>query len=211
MKRSGKRTFKRVLGFILIFTVLVSFAGLVFFSKHLRPRIISVSQSFAENEVSNIIDKEIQSLMLKEFLSYEKLAIINRDSQGKVTSVSANSILINNFANDLDIKIGDVLENSDRMENGIYLFSLIGADIFSGLGPKIPIRFQPISVTHADISHTFEEAGINQTLHTINLLVSIDVEILLPLAYSTIKVESQMPVAQTLIVGTVPNAYLNKK
>ena len=52
-------------------------------------------------------------LMLEEFLNYDKIAVITRDSSGKVTSVSANSVLINNFANDLDIAIGDRIENSD--------------------------------------------------------------------------------------------------
>lgn len=211
MKNSGKNHFKRTIAITLIFISLTFSAGLALFSKYLRPRIISVSQSFAENEISDIVDREVQRLMLKEFLSYDKLTIINRDSEGRVTSISTNSSLINNFANDLDITIGSIIDSKDRMENGVYLFSLIGADLFSGLGPKIPIRFQPVSVTHADITHSFEEAGINQTLHTITLLVSIDVEILLPFAYSTMKVESEMPVAQTLIVGTVPNAYFNRK
>lgn len=211
MKYSGKHHFKRIIATVLIFASLTFSVGLVLFSKYLRPRIISISQSFAENEISDIVDREVQRLMLKEFLSYDKLTIINRDSEGRVTSISTNSSLINNFANDLDITIGNIIDSKDHMENGVYLFSLIGADLFSGLGPKIPIRFQPISVTHADISHSFQEAGINQTLHTISLLVSIDVEILLPFAYSTMKVESEMPVAQTLIVGTVPNAYFNRK
>lgn len=211
MKKRFRRTFTRTVSFVLIFTSLFFIAATILFSIYLRPRIISVSQRFAENEISNVIDREVQSLMLREFLSYEKLTIISRDSQGRVTSISTNAVTINNFANDLDIKIGDTLDDTDRFENGIYLFSLLGADLFSGFGPKIPIRFQPVSVTHADVAHTFEEAGINQTLHTINLIVSIDVEILLPLAYSTIKVESKMPIAQTLIVGTVPDAYLNKK
>ena len=109
------------------------------------------------------------------------------------------------------MKIGDVIEKNERFENNVYLSSLVGFDLFAGIGPKIPIRFEPLSVTHADITHSFEETAINQTLHTIILTVSIDIEILLPFAYSSITVESQMPIAQTLIVGSVPDAYFNKK
>ena len=61
------------------------------------------------------------------------------------------------------------------------------------------------------VHHSFEEAGINQTIHTVNLCVDVEIEILLPFAYSRIMVESDMPIAQTLIVGTVPNAYLNRQ
>lgn len=205
------KSFRRLLAFILIVSGIMSIALIFTFTKYLRPRIISASQSFAENEVSMIIDREVKNLMLEEFLSYDKITIINRDSSGRVTSVSANSVLINNFANELDIKIGERIDNTDLVENKVYLSGLVGSDLFSGIGPKIPVRFQPISVTHADITHTFEEAGINQTLHTITLLVSVDIEILLPFAHSVMTVKSEMPIAQTLIVGTVPDAYFNKK
>jgi len=202
---------KRLIALILIASGIMSLASLYAYTKYLRPKIIAISQKFVENEVSNIIDREVKKLMLEEFLSYDKITIISRDASGKVTSVSTNSVLINNFANELDMKIGDTIEENDRLEKRIYLSSLVGFDLMAGIGPKIPIRFEPLSVTHADITHTFEETGINQTLHTINLLVSIDIEILLPFAYSSITVKSQMPVAQTLIVGSVPDAYFNKK
>ncbi len=205
------KIFKRLLAFILIVSGVMLFVFVFVFTKYLRPRILTISQSYAENEVSMIIDKEVKKLMLEEFLSYDKITIINRDSSGRVTSISANSVLINNFANELDIKIGERIDKQDLIESKVYLSSLVGSDLFSGIGPKIPIRFQPISITHADITHSFEEAGINQTIHTITLLVTVDIEILLPLAHSTITVKSEMPIAQTLIVGTVPEAYFNKK
>ncbi len=202
---------KRLIALILILSGAMGLVSIYAYTKYLRPKIIIISQKFVENEVSNMIDREVKRLMLEEFLSYDKITIISRDSSGKVTSISTNSVLINNFANELDIKIGDMIEKNDVLENRVYLSSLIGFDIFAGFGPKVPIRFEPISVTHADIIHTFEETAINQTLHTIFLSISIDIEILLPFAYSNITVESEMPIAQTLIVGSVPDAYFNKK
>ena len=202
---------KKLFAYILIISGILSILFFYAFLVHLRPRILTISQSFVENEVSMIIDEEVKNLMLEEFLSYDKITLITRDSEGKVTSVSINSVLVNNFANELDIKIGDKIENADTIKNEVYITGLIGADFLSGIGPKIPIRFQPVSVTNADITHSFEEAGINQTIHTIILSVSVDIEILLPLAHSQMTVSSQMPIAQTLIIGNVPKTYLNKK
>lgn len=202
---------KKFIAYVLIITGILTVVFFYAFSVHLRPRILSVSQRFVKNEVSMIIDEEVKNLMLEEFLSYDKITFITRDSEGKVTSVSINSVLVNNFANELDIKIGDRVESAETIRNDVYLSGLIGSDLLAGIGPKIPIKFQPVSVTHADISHSFEEAGINQTIHTIRLSVSIDIEILLPLAHSTITVVSEMPIAQTLIIGNVPKTYFNKK
>ncbi len=202
---------KKFIAYILLITGILTIIFFIVFSIYLRPRVISISQRFVENEVSMIIDEEIKNLMLEEFFSYDKITLITRDSDGNVTSVSINSVLVNNFANELDINIGERIDNADTIKNEVYLTGLIGADFLSGIGPKIPIRFQPVSVTNADISHSFEEAGINQTIHTIRLTVSVDIEILLPLAHSKITVISEMPIAQTLIMGNVPKTYFNKK
>ncbi len=211
MRYTHKKSLKKLIAVIIILLGITIMVTVYSFTKFIRPRVIRISQLFAENEVSQIIDDEIKKLMLEEFLSYEKITTITRDSAGRVTSVNANSVLINNFANDLDIAIGDSIDKRDVMENQVYLSSFFGIDILSGMGPKIPVRFQQISVTDADVHHTFEESGINQTLHTIHLSVSVEIEILMPFAYSTIEVSSNMPIAQTLIVGTVPDTYLNRQ
>ena len=202
---------KKLIAYIFIISGILTVLFFFVFTLYLRPRILSISQRFVENEVSMIVDEEIKGLMLEEFLSYDKITLIDRDVEGKINSISINSVLINNFANELDINIGNRIDNTDTIKNYVYHTSLVGSDFLSGIGPKIPIRFQPVSVTNADVTHSFEEAGINQTIHTIMLTVSVDVEILLPFSHSIMTVDSQMPIAQTLIVGTVPKTYFNKK
>lgn len=209
MKRKPRR---HKLGGIIILSAIMAMitAFLYVFSVSLRPALIRVSQAYAKNVVSQVIDDEVKKVMLEEFFSYDKIVVISRDKDGKVTSVSANSTLINRFTNDLGISIGDELDKISRVKRKIPLSSVLGADLFSGLGPRITVRFVPISVTNADISHTFEEAGINQTIHTVNLTVTVDMEVLIPMAGSTLHINSGMPIAQTLIVGSVPGTYLTR-
>ena len=206
MKRKPRR---HKLGGIIILSVIMAMikAFLYIFSVSLRPALIRVSQAYAKNVVSQVIDDEVKKVMLEEFFSYDKIVVISRDKDGKVTSVSANSTLINRFTNDLGISIGDELDKISRVKRKIPLSSVFGSDLFSGLGPRITVRFVPISVTNADISHTFEEAGINQTIHTVNLTVTVDMEVLIPMAGSTLHNNSGIQIAQTLIVGSVPGNY----
>ncbi len=209
MKRKPRR---HKLGGIIILSAIMAMitAFLYIFSVSLRPALIRVSQAYAKNVVSQVIDDEVKKVMLEEFFSYDKIVVISRDKDGKVTSVSANSTLINRFTNDLGISIGDELDKISHVKRKIPLSSVFGTDLFSGLGPRITVRFVPISVTNADISHTFEEAGINQTIHTVNLTVTVDMEVLIPMAGSTLHINSGMPIAQTLIVGSVPGTYLTR-
>lgn len=209
MKRKSRRN---KLGAIMILSAITAMitAFLYVFSVSLRPAIIRVSQAYAKNVVSQVVDDEVKKVMLEEFFSYDKIVLISRDKDGKVTSVSSNSTLINRFTNDLGISIGDELDKISRVKRKIPLSSVFGLDLLAGIGPSISVRFVPISVTNADISHTFEEAGINQTIHTVNLTVTVDMEVLIPMASSTLHINSGMPIAQTLIVGSVPNTYLTK-
>lgn len=200
---------KIIFCFVIFFIILI--LSLYLFSKYIRPRVIVLTQSYAKNEISQVLDDEVKKVMLEEFFSYDKIVNISRDSENRVNSVSSDATLINRFTNDLGINVGDELDKRSQITHRIPVTNLIGFDLFAGIGPTVPISFHPISVTNADITHTFEEAGINQTLHTINLTVSVDMAIVVPMAHSTIRAESTMPIAQTLIVGTVPDAYLNRK
>lgn len=178
----------------------------------LKPEPNSTKSRMAPRRLAaTSLDDEVKKVMLEEFFSYDKIVNISRDSENRVNSVSSDATLINRFTNDLGISVGDELDKRSQITHKIPITNLIGLDLFAGMGPSIPIRFYPISVTNADITHTFEEAGINQTLHTINLTVSVDMAIVVPMAHSSIRAESTMPIAQTLIVGTVPEAYLNRK
>ncbi len=211
MKKRKLKKLKNRIVFCFVVLFVIAILSLYLFSKHIRPRIIVLTQSYAKNEISQVLDDEVKKVMLEEFFSYDKIVNISRDSENRVNSVSSNATLINRFTNDLGIYVGDELDRRSQITHRIPITNLIGFDLFAGIGPTVPIRFHPISVTNADITHTFEEAGINQTLHTINLTVSVDMAIVVPMAHSTIRAESTMPIAQTLIVGTVPEAYLNRK
>ena len=209
-KKILKKIKRRILLFFIL-TILLLSIGLYAFSIWVRPKIILLTQSYAKNEISQIIDTEVKKVMLEEFFSYDKIVTITRDSENRVNSVSSDTTLINRFTNDLGMAIGNELDKKSIIKHKIPITNLLGIELFAGIGPSIPIRFYPVSVTNADITHTFEEAGINQTIHTINLTVSVDMAIMVPLAQSVITTTSTMPIAQTLIVGTVPDAYVNRK
>ena len=202
---------KRRIIVIFLVSVFIVGAGLYSFSVWVRPKIIVLTQSYAKNEISQAIDDEVRKVMLEEFFSYDRIVTISRDSENRINSVSSDTTLINRFTNDLGIAIGDTLDAKSQIRHKIPITNLCGIELFAGLGPSIPVYFHPVSVTNADITHSFEEAGINQTLHTINLTVSVDMAIMVPLAYSIVRVESTMPIAQTLIVGTVPDGYISRK
>ena len=62
---------------------------------------------------------------------------------------------------------------------------------------------------HASFESEFRSAGINQTLHRVNLHLTATVRVVLPGESLSLTVEAEAPVAENVIVGDVPGAYTN--
>ena len=60
-----------------------------------------------------------------------------------------------------------------------------------------------------DFKTSFESAGINQTRHRIYLEAKTQVKVVIPLTTSTKEVKAQIPICETIIVGEVPESYIN--
>ena len=64
------------------------------------------------------------------------------------------------------------------------------------------------AVPKAEFSNQFTAQGINQTLHQIMLDITVDVTLLIPGGRAETNVTAQVCVAETLLVGEVPDTYL---
>ena len=96
----------------------------------------------------------------------------------------------------------------DADQLGIPLGSLVLPEVFSGRGPGIPVEILSIRNSDASFSSRFTEAGINQTLQQLIMEVSVDVTVLVLGKTDSFTVTSQVVVAETVIVGQVPNTFL---
>ena len=97
----------------------------------------------------------------------------------------------------------------DTNDIGIPFGNVVFSELLSGKGPTIPVRVISISNSDGDFSSTFSEAGINQTLHQLHMSVSVDVTILVLNETESFHIASQVVVAETVIVGTVPETFLS--
>ena len=52
-------------------------------------------------------------------------------------------------------------------------------------------------------------AGINQTKQQLSLYVIVDIDVLIPWGTESAQVRSELLIADTVVVGQVPETYLN--
>ena len=178
----------------------------------LRDQYDRVIHSLAETQITNttsdLTNDAIARQMSEGDIRYDRIVYFEKDLDGRITALKTNMSEINRLKTDILNIINDEILALDTMDLGIPLGSLILPQFFSGKGPQIPVRILSIRNSDAAFSSNFSQAGINQTIHQLTMVVSIDVAMLVLGKTGSFTVTSEVVVAETVIVGEVPQTFL---
>ena len=178
----------------------------------LRGQFHDVVRDLARTQVTNVtsdlINDAIDHQIENGTIAYDRMVYFEKDLDGKITALKTNMGLVNRLKTDILNLINDEILALDTDHIGIPIGSLILPEILGGKGPQIPVRVLTIRNSEADFHSNFSEAGINQTLHQLILVDYVDVAVLVLGQTESFTVQSQVVVAETVIVGTVPETFL---
>ena len=160
------------------------------------------------NVTSDLINDAIDRQIEEGAIAYDRMVYFEKDLDGRVTALKTNMGLINRLKTDTLSRINDEILALDSDRIGIPLGSLFLPELLAGMGPRINVRVLSIRNSEAGFQSRFLEAGINQTLHRLTLTVSVDVAALVLGQTEHFTMESEVVVAETVIVGIVPETYL---
>ena len=116
---------------------------------------------------------------------------------------------MNRLSSEIASAIQDKLTNLDDITIKIPVAKLLGLNIFSGYGPKIKIKLVPYGNTLAEFNTEFVSEGINQTRHTIYIDIASTVNVIIPFNVGAVTSVTRVTVAETVIVGDIPQTYYN--
>ena len=199
---------RRMLFRLLALVVAVSLLALTLTATaRMRPLLESLATTRVSNTVNRIISEAVNEAIQNGDISYERLISLEKDNEGKITAVHSNMAAFNRLqAQILDIILAKIDQVSAR-ELSIPIGTLTGSALLAGRGPRIRVRMESVGSSTARFNNRFESAGINQTKHQIILEVEVSVAILLPGFTTATKVSTAVTVAETVIVGAVPDTY----
>ena len=135
------------------------------------------------------------------------MVYFEKDINGRITALKTNMSEVNRLKTDVINLINDEILALDNTDLGIPFGSVFLPEFLSGRGPQIPVNILSIRNSEAAFSSSFTQAGINQTLHQLIMEISVDVTVLVLGQTDSFTVASQVVVAQTIIVGNVPDTY----
>ncbi|HJD06135.1 MAG TPA: sporulation protein YunB [Candidatus Onthoplasma faecipullorum] len=168
--------------------------------------------TYSEAETRRIIEQAINlavSNVINRTLSYDSLIDINYNNNGEIQTMSANQYEINSITREI-IKEAQI-EMQTLGEDGLRLNigTMTGIPFLIGRGPTIGLRLVPIGAVSSDFVSEFDSVGINMTKHMLYLYINIHVSIVMPIKSYDVYSTNQVMLAESIIVGKVPEVYLN--
>ena len=204
-KSFDKITKNKWIKLIIIFLIEILVAKNIIDS--LNPVVNNQCINKAKNIATMITNQ--QATIVMENYKYEDLAVAIKDDNGKIQMIKLNIIPVNEIISDVAVNIQKELNNVDSTQLSIRLGSFSGIKLLSGIGPKINIRISSIGNVETNLKSEFKSAGINQTLHQIYLEIECEIAVLTPYDSVSEKIKNQILIAESIIVGDIPNSYYN--
>lgn len=192
---------------IIIAIVMIAMIALVFFRIKYHETIRSLAETQVKNTTSDLINDAIDAQIDKGNIQYDRIVYFEKDLNGKITALKTNMSEVNRLKTSILNIINDEILAMDTTDLGIPLGSLVLPEVMSGRGPHIPIQVMSISNSDAGFESYFTQAGINQTLQKLTMTICVDVSILVLGRTESFTVSSEVVVAETIIVGQVPDTF----
>lgn len=203
-RKMGRRTLIKV---FLLFLSVIALSAVMIVSSQLRPLLENLAVTRASNAVNRIVMEAVDEAIQNGSISYEQLISFEKDGNGAIAAVHSNMAACNRLqAEILDIILERISQVSAR-ELSIPIGTLSGFSLLAGRGPRITVRMESLGSSSAKFKNEFYSAGINQTNHRIILYIDVSISILLPGFTTATKVSNAVTVAETVIVGNVPETY----
>ena len=205
MHRTLSRKDKLLLWIAAIVLALLALA-LVAMS-HLRPILTSLATARVSNTVTRIVNAAVNETVYENNVDYDSLIELEKDNDGRIVAVKSNMMAFNRLQSAVLNNVLERMADVDTRELSIPIGTLTGSPLFAGRGPLLRVKMQSVGSPEAHFENEFSAAGINQTKHQIKLIVDVSVGILLPGFSTGTRVSNDFNVAETVIVGGVPESY----
>ena len=202
-----RRIIRKFIRIIAVLTIIASGILLLFRYKFNGP-VIALAQTQVMNATSDLINDAIDGQMKEGDIHYDRIVYFEKDLDGRITALKTNMSEVNRLKTNTLNLINDEILALDQSDIGIPLGNLFLPEMFSGRGSTIPVQIISIRNSDAYFSSDFTQAGINQTLHKLNMCVLVDVSVLVLGQTASFTVTSEVVVAETIIVGDVPDTFL---
>ena len=207
------RAFRRKIHIHRALVLLAALAGLSLYAltrleRNLTEIVLTLAQAQARALAVQALNETADEIVLSG-VTYDQLMSVTMDGAGQIRLIQANTPEMNLLAARASLAAQQRIAGLEQQSLYVPLGSALGMTLFAGSGPPIEVRILPVGTVLAGFTTEFETAGINQTRHKISLALTAQVELVIPTGAMEVQATTQVAVAESIIVGQVPDSYVN--
>lgn len=193
---------------IVVIFVIAAVSLMSYFKGNILPVISTMSEATVRALAVNAINNASHTV-IDESIDYSELVKIDKDENGNINMIQANTVRINRLARDLANMSEKNIEEIKEQTIALPIGAFTGSAVLSGVGPVVNVSLLPIGNVTCDFVSSFDNVGINQTKHSIYIYINTTISIVLPVSSVPVSVSTSILVVENIIVGKVPDVYLN--
>lgn len=195
----------------LLIVICLLIGLLMFAEKQLAPVLDALAVQQAHSTALVALEAAVQQTLAlhPEYHDYQQLITLEKDSNGHVAVMIPNTMRLNELVSDTLLDVDQKWAALQRQYVSIPIGTLSGSRVLAGLGPDIHLRFSAFAAPTLSLKDEFTSAGINQTQHRIWLDISAEIQVSAPFRREKVDVTSSILLAESLIVGPIPETYVN--
>ena len=192
---------------VILSVILISLLILLIFSFMVNPVIMDTVEIKSRALATRAMNSSVADVVMNSIV-YDELVTIISDEFGNISMIQANSLEINNLSKDLALTCEERIAEYGGKGVSIPIGTFTGIPLLVGIGPRVRLKMTPIGSVFCKFNSKFETAGINQTVHKIYVNISANVSVIMPLSSRSFYAEQQVLISESVIVGQVPEVYL---
>ncbi|MBQ4611503.1 MAG: sporulation protein YunB [Clostridia bacterium] len=188
-------------------TACICFVALLFtVNANMRPALTAIAEARVTALAVSAMNDAIMERM--DDNSYTSL-ITAYDNGEKVYMIQADTRQMNMLASDCCAAAQMRIAAMGEQGVSVPLGTVSGITYLSGRGPGIRVTFTPVGSVESDFDSELVSSGINQSLYRVNIRLTSTIRLIMPGVSHSIEVNAKAAIAESIIVGDVPQVYTN--
>ena len=195
--------------FIVVF-IIIAILLTIAFESYMKPLQDKIMENEARGLVEERVSKIADDVISNSDYDYDKLLVKTENKNGGVMSLSVNTPAVNKIQNEFSDVFQNKMDDLNTQYFSVPLGDLTNLTMLSSLGPRIKFSYDMTGSVDVELKSTFESAGVNQTIHRVNMIVDAEVVFISQSYMENLKIRNEFAISETVIVGDTPD-YLYPK
>lgn len=213
LSTAKKKKTRKYVKFTLVCTVLIFVIAYMFFN--IENRIYPLINDMALSNLNSIVLRECNSavseIIEKYDINYSSIIEKNTDVNENIKSLSVDYSKLNIMKSNLTNEVQRRIDKINSVDISIPFMAFVSDSFYSGIGIPITLRVLTDENVKVEFCDEFISEGINQTKHLIKVKIITDIGINVPIRNNGESIETEIPIAESVIVGDIPSTYINFK